>query len=137
MGDAVLELVPSGEQGGPGRRARGTDVEVGEADTFSVETVEVRGFQDGVAVARQVAIALVVGQDEDDVGPLPGRRVGQGRGRDQEGYNEKREADHGNSFQVLASKGISPGQGSPVAVRIPTCGRPRKAVLMGFDNQVR
>ena len=43
-------------------------MEVGEARTFTVQPVNVRRFEDGIAVARQVAVADVVGEDEDDVG---------------------------------------------------------------------
>ena len=44
-----------------------TDVEIGEANGVSVEGVEVGGFEDGVTVAGEVAVALVIGDDDDDV----------------------------------------------------------------------
>jgi hypothetical protein len=37
-----------------------------------MESIEVRGSQDGVAVATQFAIALIVTHDEDDVRPASG-----------------------------------------------------------------
>jgi hypothetical protein len=42
-------------------------VEVGEPHALGVEAVEVRRLEDRVAVTGQVAIALVVGDNEDDV----------------------------------------------------------------------
>jgi hypothetical protein len=42
------------------------------------EPVDVRGFDDGIARETEVAVALVVGDDEDDVG----LRGGSGRRRD-------------------------------------------------------
>ena len=39
-------------------------MEVGEADGPGVQPVQVRRLEDRVAVARQVAVALVIGQDK-------------------------------------------------------------------------
>ena len=43
-------------------------MEIGEAHALVVQAVDVRRQDHGIAEARDVAIALVVGQDEDDVG---------------------------------------------------------------------
>ena len=54
-------------------------MEVGEAHALVVQAVEVRRLEDRVAVARQVAVPLVIGQNKDDVGPAPFqccRRIG-------------------------------------------------------------
>ena len=80
--DPVLELVPPGEQGAAGRRAGRADMEVHEPHTIGVQPIEVRRPEDGVAVGREVAVALVVGEDEEDVGSA--RRGGGGRERRQQ-----------------------------------------------------
>src|SRR5262249_54213613 len=67
--NAVLELVPAGQQGRSRRGAGRADMEVGEAHALVVQAVEVRRPEDRVTVARQVAVTLVVGQKEDDVWP--------------------------------------------------------------------
>ena len=41
---------------------------VGEPDRVAVEPVQVGSRDDGVAVAAEIAVALVVGQDEYDIG---------------------------------------------------------------------
>lgn len=68
MGNAVAKLVPAGVQGGARRRTGWTDVKISEAHRFIAEAVEVGCLQDGIAMAGQVPVALVVAQDEDDVG---------------------------------------------------------------------
>jgi hypothetical protein len=75
VGDPVLELVPPGQERGPGRRTRRTDVEVGEPHSLRVKLVEVRRHEDRVAVGRDIAVPLVVGQHEDDVRLLAGERL--------------------------------------------------------------
>ena len=75
--DAVLELVTAGQQGAARRRARRRDLEVGEPDALGAELIEVRRLEDRIPVGAQVAIALVVGQDEDDVRTIR-RHDGQG-----------------------------------------------------------
>ena len=45
-------------------------MEIREANAFGVEPVEVRRFDEGIALAAQVAVALVVGQDQDHVGTV-------------------------------------------------------------------
>jgi hypothetical protein len=70
--DARLHLVPPGHDRAPRGRARGADVEILEPDTLIVHAVHVGRLDLGVAVGGDVAVALVVGQDEDDVGPLAG-----------------------------------------------------------------
>ena len=72
---AALDGVPdagaicpvAGEEGGAGGGAGGGDVVVGEDGGLGVEFVDVWGLDDGVAVAGEVAVALVIGDDEDDV----------------------------------------------------------------------
>ena len=66
--DASAVAVVAGEQAGAGGGAGGADVIVGEAHGVLVEAVEARRADRAVAVTAQVAVALVVGEDEDDVG---------------------------------------------------------------------
>ena len=60
--------VVAGEKAGAGGGAGGADVVVGEAHGLLVEAIEAGRADCIVAVAAQVAVALVVGEDEDDVG---------------------------------------------------------------------
>ena len=78
VGDAVLELMPAREERAAGRGAGGADVEVGEAHALGADAVEVGCLEDGVPVGGDVPVALVVGEKEDDVRPLVGKR-GEGR----------------------------------------------------------
>jgi hypothetical protein len=55
-------------------------VEVGEAEAFSVELVGIWSFEDWVAVAGHVAEALVVGEEDEDVGAAALLREGAGGG---------------------------------------------------------
>ena len=64
---------------------------VGEAQTFIGEAVEVRRRHTRRAVAAGVALAEVVGVEQDDVGP-----VGGGRGRAKNDEQEKAEGTHGS-----------------------------------------
>ena len=61
-------VVSSGQQHRPSWRAADRDVEVREANALISQPVEVRRLQHGVAVTREVAVALVIGDEEDDVG---------------------------------------------------------------------
>lgn len=61
--------VTSGQEGASGGSAdRGPGVVAGEADPFGGEAVEVGGFDLGLTVAPEFAVAEVVGENEDDVG---------------------------------------------------------------------
>lgn len=58
----------SRHQAGAGGSAGRAGVEVGKAHTAVVQRVHVGRFDIGIAVASQVTVALVVGQDNDHVG---------------------------------------------------------------------
>ena len=63
-------LVAACDEARAGRGAgRAVRVEVGETHSLADEPVDVRRAEVGAAVAREVAVAHVVGHDEDDVGP--------------------------------------------------------------------
>ena len=68
VGDAVFFRMASGHEGGASRGAGGGDHEMGEAGAGIMEGIEVGGFQPGVTVAAEGREALVIGDDEDDVG---------------------------------------------------------------------
>ena len=63
-------------------RSRGADVEVREAHAFVVEAIHVRRLEQRVPVRGDVAVALVVGEDEQDVGSLAGEGGGSLADRD-------------------------------------------------------
>jgi hypothetical protein len=67
VGDAVLKFMAAGEQRGACGGAGGTHTEVLKAHALGVEAVEVRRFENGIAVGGEIAVALVVGEQEDDV----------------------------------------------------------------------
>ena len=68
---AVEKGVGAGQQLAAGRSAHRRGMEIGEADALAMELIEVRSLQGGIAVAGQVAVSLVVGQDENHVGLGP------------------------------------------------------------------
>ena len=68
VGDAVLELVPAAEHGGTGWGAGRAEVKLGEKQALLLERIDSRRLHDGSAKTGVVAVADVVGHDEDDVG---------------------------------------------------------------------
>ncbi len=63
-------LIAAGHERGPRGRALGAvGIALGESHAFGGEPVEGRRFHVAAAVAAEVAIAQVVGEDQDDVGP--------------------------------------------------------------------
>ncbi len=63
------QRIAAGEQAvARGRTDRGGAVGVGESAARGGETVHVRGFDLGRAVAAEIAVAEVIGQDQDNVG---------------------------------------------------------------------
>ena len=64
----VAQAIHAGQELAARRRAHRRDVEVGEPDALVVQPVEVRRLQHRIAVAGQLAVALVVGDDDEDVG---------------------------------------------------------------------
>ena len=80
VGHAVLEFVPAGEQRTARGRAGGADVEVREPHAFAVQPVEVRRLEHRIAMRRDVAVALIVGEDENDVRAFARKAGGVGAG---------------------------------------------------------
>ena len=69
---AVAHGPAARHQGAARRRAQGRHVEVDKADRVIVKGVDTRCFQPRVPGAFQVAVALVVRDDQDDIGSLGG-----------------------------------------------------------------
>jgi len=71
--DAVAGGPLAGEDACPAACAyRGCDKGVGEADAVCSEVVDVGGLDNGIAGAAQCVGAMVVGEEEDDVGAFRG-----------------------------------------------------------------
>ena len=68
FGDAGAVVVAAGHEAGAGGRAEGFDDELANLDAGLRQGVEVGRAEDGVAVRAYVAVALVVGDHEQDVG---------------------------------------------------------------------
>ena len=81
--DAAAEGVAPGQQPGPGGSAQRVNMEVREPHRVGMESVHVRRVDDSIAVAAEVAVALVVGDHQDDVGfpAMRGLRTGGDQGR--------------------------------------------------------
>ena len=61
--------VTSGEQGGTGRGGSGcSGVEIGETGSFGSQSVQVGSLQVRTAITFHVAVSLVVGQQDYDIG---------------------------------------------------------------------
>ena len=66
----------AGEDGGAGGATSGGVAEgMGEAEALFSDTVEGGGFDDGIAICSGVGVALIVGNAEEDVGPVDGREL--------------------------------------------------------------
>jgi hypothetical protein len=68
-------IVRAGQQHAPRRRAIGRCMEIGELNPLSGETIDILG-KDFAAVGAEIRIAHVVGEDEQNVGPRGGVRLG-------------------------------------------------------------
>jgi hypothetical protein len=77
-------LPAAGDEAGAGRRADGgVGIEVGAANAFDGESVDMGRFDVEGAVRPGVGVAEIVDQDEDDVGAIL-RAPGEAGGRDGE-----------------------------------------------------
>jgi len=91
VGDAVLEGVPSGHEGGAGGRAGGADQKAGEAGALVEEFVEIGSLDPGMTVSSDGPVALIVGHDENDVWFVcGGEEAGQ-----EDGQNQQEASGHG------------------------------------------
>ena len=86
--DAVFEFVTAGEQRGARGCAGGADAEVLEAHALRMQAVHVRRFEDGIAVAGDVGVALIVSEEENDVRLFARETSGVGGKREQEEKGE-------------------------------------------------
>ena len=65
--DAVLELMPAREQRATRRGASRRDLEVNKPHTLCAKAIEVRRLEDRVTMGGNIPIALVIGQNEQDI----------------------------------------------------------------------
>ena len=65
-------MMPSGQQGGStGRANRTTGIKVAELNPLLGQLVEPGGLVGLAPVTGQIPVALVIGEDDDDVGLFP------------------------------------------------------------------
>ena len=72
--DARAVVIPAGHEAGSCRRADGRDKERLEPHALPGEPIQVRRPDLRIAVESQVAVALIVGHDQEDIGPGLGSR---------------------------------------------------------------
>ena len=121
--DAVAELVHARQERRARRRAGRAHVELFEAHALVEKRIQIRGLEQWVPVPSQVAIALVVRQDEDDVrfrrgsfgGPEHGRRRQQQGGEDEESVLH----DERGGGRVRPAVSLKPTQWASVFRRNP------------------
>jgi hypothetical protein len=99
---AAARVPAAGEQLGPRRRADRLHEEALEAGAVLRQRVDVRRAQVGVAVEAQIAPALVVGEDDDDVRPGRGGPAGPRGGGEGEQAKQQpsRTVCHGSVTEV-------------------------------------
>ena len=120
--DAAARVPAAGEELGPRRRAHRLHEEAVEPCAVLGQRVDVRRAEVGVAVEAQVAPALIVGEDDDDVRlRLLGTQCTDRRKKD--GDDEQDGSAHGNlpfsslndsvghraTDMILRSSGFAPG----------------------------
>ncbi|MDC0294387.1 hypothetical protein OAK98_03230 [Mariniblastus sp.] len=69
MGDARFEFMHPCQQSCAGRRAAWSDVKVLQPNRFPTDLIHMRRLNERMPIATQVCVALVVGQNEKNVGP--------------------------------------------------------------------
>ena len=74
-GNAHVSAVPAGHQRRARRRAKRRDMVVGQPNAIAVELVEIWCLEKRMTMAGQIAVALVVRHDQDDVRLLSFRLV--------------------------------------------------------------
>jgi hypothetical protein len=55
-------------------------LEIGEADAFAAELIQVRCLEDGIPVRAEIPVTLVIREDEDDIGSIGGHDDGDEQG---------------------------------------------------------
>jgi hypothetical protein len=76
-------------------------VEIGEARAFVVQAIEVGRLEDGIAVGGDIAVALVVGEDEEDVGTFARERIG----AEMRGEKEQEQEEAGEHGEQESARG--------------------------------
>ena len=114
---AVGQGIPAAHELAARRRAHGRHVEIGQAEALAVQPVEVRRLEHGIAVAGEVAVALVVGQHDDHI-RFRGRQsrggVHEEQGSQEEARRTAGEIRRGRveyrSLHRVSSTGLSPSR---------------------------
>ncbi|MGC3957532.1 MAG: hypothetical protein QM813_06110 [Verrucomicrobiota bacterium] len=99
--DAGEQVIAPGEERRTRRRAGGGDDEVAEQGRLAREAIEVGRAHEAVAVEAEIAEALVVADDQEDVGLLAGLHGDERRrGQPQEHkWQEEGNTGHGGGLQ--------------------------------------
>ncbi len=136
--DRAVSGVLTDQERRPGRSAHaGAAVRLGEPRSLACHPVEDGGLDPGLAVGPHVALGKVIGQHEDDVGPIgPHRRAGEHRMKCQ---TQQSDAIHDGWYSRLISNGIKifphdhlMGETSAMrARRRPVASRPRDSRWRG------
>ena len=77
--DAVAKFMHAGQQRRTGRRTGRTDIKMIEAHTFIMHAIQIRCLQNRMAVATDIPITLIIGQNENNVWLLNGDIARNGR----------------------------------------------------------
>ena len=110
VGHAGADGVASGHESGAARGADlGGGIELREAQAFGGHTIQIRRLDRRVAVAAEVAVAEVVGQDDDDVRLRGG--VGADGERDEQGQQQGLHKDDKGVRLALGKGVLRPGRG--------------------------
>ena len=73
---ACTRRVMPGHQGRTRGRTERAHMEIGQAYGLAMQTIEIGCLEDWIAVTAQVAIPLIIGHHQDDIGPVHGSRPG-------------------------------------------------------------
>ncbi len=73
MRDAIVKFMAAGLDRRACGRAGGADVKIRKPRAVFVELIEVRCLDDRIAVTGEVAVALIIGDDQNDVRPAAGK----------------------------------------------------------------
>ena len=92
MSNPIPELVSAGHERASSRRTGWANVKIGKAHAFVMQSIDVWGLEDRMPVTGHVSVALVVGQNENNVWPSTNNRLRcdtKGCQRDDEKRNQR------------------------------------------------
>ena len=82
MNDARAVGITSRQQACPRRRANRADIKPGELNAITRELIQMRRPDLGIPVQAEISKALIVGHDQDNIGPRLGRERRRQQGSD-------------------------------------------------------